>query len=71
MAGLGVEEDHRCDQDAADPQRRGLGRRVQPLQRVLQFDQPVGPDEAEDAADDKRDGDQEFGNKAHDPAPIR
>jgi hypothetical protein len=33
---------------------------MKPLQRVLELDQPVGADEAEDAADDKGDGDQDF-----------
>jgi hypothetical protein len=37
---------------------------MQPLQRVLQLDQPVGADEAEDAADDQGDGDQDFRNKS-------
>src|SRR6056297_4167691 len=38
---------------------------MQPLQGILQLDEPVGPDQSEDAADDQKDGDKKFGHETH------
>ncbi len=71
MAGFRVEEDHRSDEHAANPEGRGFRGGMETLNGVLELDQPVGADEAEDPADDQGKGDEEFRGKAHGVPPTR
>jgi len=70
MSGPDIEEDHRCNQNPANAQRGCLGGRMQALQCVPEFHKPVGADETEDAADDKRERDKKFRGKTHEFGPY-